>query len=277
VFKYSYDALVYYGEDIAKSIGRVARFGYDAIELVGEPAKQDAKQIRSLCQEHDIAVSSICSIYSGVQRDLSAANPANRSKAVDYTKSVADFAAATGAPVMIVAPSPVGKMAPESDPKQEWEWAVKGIQDAADYAAPMGVKLCIEAWNRYETHFINRLSQCIELMKAVDRPNVGIMGDTFHMNIDDASIPDAIRKANGALIHIHFADSNRAAPGEGHLDFKPILRALKDIDYKGYITFELLPATSDPFGTLRSGGGREFFDDYTRQSIDVIKKIEAEL
>lgn len=277
MFKYSYDALVYHGEDIAQSIERIARFGYDAIELVGEPDKHDARQVRSLCQDHEIAVSSICSIYSGAQRDLSAASPANRAKAIDYTKSVADFAAATGAPVMIVAPSPVGKMAPESDPRKEWEWAVDGIQQAADHAAPMGVKLCIEAWNRYETHFINRISQCLELMQAVDRPNVGVMGDTFHMNIDDASIPDAIRDANGSLIHIHFADSNRAAPGEGHLDFKPIMKALKDIDYKGYITFELLPASSDPFGTLSRGGGREFFDDYTRQAISVIKQIESEL
>lgn len=277
MFKYSYDALVYFGEDIGTSIKRVATCGYDAIELIGEPDQYKPEEVRRQCADAGIGVSSICSIFTGAQRDFSNKGADNRRKAVDYIKAVADLAAGVGAPIIIVAPSPVGKMAPESDPKQEWDWAVAGIQEAADYAAKQNVKLCIEAWNRYETHFINRIPQCLELMREVDRPNVGVMGDTFHMNIDDASIPDAIRQAGRAMIHIHFADSNRAAPGQGHLDFKPIMQALKEVDYQGHITFELLPASSDPFGTLRRGGGREFFDDYTRQSIDVIKQIEATL
>jgi sugar phosphate isomerase/epimerase len=97
------------------------------------------------------------------------------------------------------------------------------------------------------------------------------------MNIDDANIADAIRDAGSALIHIHFADSNRAAPGQGHTDFVPIMQALKDINYGGYITFELLPSSSDPFATLRRGGGREFYDDYTKQAIEVIKSLESKL
>ena len=84
-------------------------------------------------------------------------------------------------------------------------------------------------------------------------------------------------RGRSCSIHIHFADSNRAAPGQGHTDFIPIMQALKDIDYKGYITFELLPASSDPFGTLRQGGGREFYDDYTKQAIEVIKSLELKL
>ena len=277
MFKYSYDALVYYGEDIKTSIERVAKFGYDAIELIGEPDQYNTDEVKKLCEQHGIGVSSICSIYTGAERDLVSTNAENRRKAVSYTKSVANFAAAVGAPVIIVAPSPVGKMAPGTDEDTEWQWAVEGIQEAADYANNLGVSLCIEAWNRYETYFINRINQCLKLMEAVDRPNVGVMGDTFHMNIDDPSIAGAIREAGDALIHIHFADSNRAAPGKGHTDFEPIVQALIDIDYKGYITFELLPASSDPFGTLKKGGGREFFDEYTELSVANIKQIEEGL
>jgi sugar phosphate isomerase/epimerase len=277
MFRYSYDALVYFGEDISESIKRVARFGYDAIELVGEPDKHDGHAIRRQCADANIKVSSICSIFTGEERDLTNKSAVNRGKAIDYTKRVADLAAASGAAVVIVAPSPVGKMAPESQPEQEWAWAVEGIQAVAEHAAKQDVKLCIEAWNRYETHFINRIPQALELMRAVNRPNVGVMGDTFHMNIDDPNIADAIRDAGPALIHIHFADSNRAAPGQGHTDFVPIMQALKDINYQGYITFELLPASSDPFGTLRRGGGREFYDDYTKQAIEVIKSLESKV
>ena len=277
MFKYSYDALVYFGEDVNKSIERVAQYGYDAIELIGEPNQYDTDEVNRLCKEHSVSVSSICSIYTGEARDLVSTSEENRRKAVAYTKSVADLASAVGAPVMIVAPSPVGKMTPGTDEKTEWQWAVEGIQEAADYASGLGVNLCIEAWNRYETYFINRIDQCLKLMEVVDRPNVGVMGDTFHMNIDDPSIPGAIREAGDALIHIHFADSNRAAPGKGHTDFNPIVQALIDIDYKGHITFELLPASADPFGTLKTGGGREFYDEYTELSINNIKQIEERL
>ncbi|HWJ75428.1 MAG TPA: sugar phosphate isomerase/epimerase family protein [Kaistia sp.] len=277
MFKYSYDALVYYGEDISTSIDRVARYGYDAIELVGEPDAFDGSAIKRMVGDAGIGVSSICSIFTGAERDFTNKSAANRQKALDYTNRVADFAAASGAPIIIVAPSPVGKMAPESDPDQEWAWAVEGIQKAADYAASQNVRLCIEAWNRYETHFLNRIPQCIELMNDVGRPNVGVMGDTFHMNIDDPDIAGAVRNAGAAMIHIHFADSNRAAPGQGHTDFRPVMQALKEVGYEGHITFELLPAGSDPFATLRRGGGREFYDEYTRQAIAVIKQIEATL
>lgn len=277
MFKYSYDALVYFGEPIGTSIERVARFGYDAIELVGEPDNHNWDDVRRRTADAGIGVSSICSIYTGPERDLTNASASNRQKAVDYSKRVADFAAATGAPIMIVAPSVVGKMAPESAPEQEWAWAIEGIQAVADHAAAQNVQLCIEAWNRYETHFINRIPQAVDLMRDVGRPNVGVMGDTFHMNIDDPDIAGAVRDAGAAMIHIHFADSNRAAPGQGHTNFVPVMQALKDVGYKGHITFELLPAGSDPFATLRKGGGREFYDNYTQQAIQTIKALEGQL
>ncbi|MDQ2804321.1 MAG: sugar phosphate isomerase/epimerase [Pseudomonadota bacterium] len=274
-FKYSYDALVYYGEGIDASVARVAKCGYDAIELVGEPSQYDTAHVKRLCAEAKVGVSSICSIFTGPQRDLVNPDARMRSAAVQYCKDVADLAAGVGAPVFILAPSPVGKMAPMADPKQEWQWAIESVREAADYAQSRGVKICIEAWNRYETYFINRIDQALALMRDVDRPNVGVMGDTFHMNIEDGSIPDTIRRAAEHLLHIHFADSNRAAPGKGHTDFKPIMQALRDIGYQGHITFELLPASADPFGTMKSGGGREFFDDYTKLAIDTIKQLEA--
>jgi sugar phosphate isomerase/epimerase len=243
---------------------------------VGEPDDYDTAEVRKLCADNGIVVSSICSIYND-KRDLASPDPAKRKDAVDYVKAVADFSAEVGAPVMIVAPSACMKTAGWKDPEQEWKWAVEGIQEGGEYAAKLDVNLCIEAWNRYETHFINRIDQCLDLMKDVGLPNVGVMGDTFHMNIDESSISDAISLAGKSLIHVHIADSNRAAPGKGHTDFLPILQALKDIDYQGYLTFELLPAAADPFGTMKKGGGREFFDDYTKLAIEHMKSLEKEL
>jgi sugar phosphate isomerase/epimerase len=115
------------------------------------------------------------------------------------------------------------------------------------------------------------------MLKEVGLPNAGVMGDTFHMNIEEDDIGGAFRRTGKALSHVHLADSNRAAPGRGHLDFVPIMQALKDIDYGGYCSFELLPASADPFGTLARGGGKEFFDEYTRSAISYVKEIEKKL
>ena len=276
MFKYSYNSLVYYGEKISDSIKRVAECGYDAIELYGEPDALDAKEVRSLCERHNIGVSSICSIYTN-ERDFASPDPSIRKNTVTYVKRVADLAAGVGCPIMIIAPTACMKLKGWKDPDEERKWSVEGMQAGGEYANSVGVGITIEAWNRYETYFLNRLDQCLDFMRELDLENVGVMGDTFHMNIDEASIADAYRLAGKHLTHVHLADSNRAAPGKGHLDFLPILQALKDINYQRHLTFELLPASADPFGTLAKGGGREFFDEYTKLAIEYIKSIEKKL
>lgn len=276
MFKYSYDSLVYFGEEVAKSIERLAKFGYDAIELIGEPDAYDTKRVRNLVNDYGIEVSSICSIYNQ-ERDLAHPDPNKRRQAIEYVKRVADMSAEVGAPVMIVAPTANGKTASLANFDDEVKWAIEGIREGAEYAAKLNVNLCIEAWNRYETYMLNRLDQAVEMWKEVNLPNVGIMGDVFHMNIEEENIAEAIRQSGDALIHVHLADSNRKAPGLGHVDFAPVLQALKDIDYKGYLSFEILPAAADPFGVMRKGGGQEFFDDYTKKCIDHLKSIEQSL
>jgi sugar phosphate isomerase/epimerase len=277
MFKYSYDALVYAGEPIAKSIQRVARFGYDAIELVGEPDQHNTAAVRKLCSDHGISVSSICSIFFGVERDLVAMDPVMRRKGIDYAKSVVDFAAEVGAPMINLAPSPVGKTSPVGSKEAEWDNALKSLDEIATYAERARIRTCLEPWNRYETYFINRLDQAVALADAVGHANLGVMGDSFHMNIEDLDIAGGFRAAGKKLFHVHFADSQRAAPGKGHIDFRPIVKALIDIDYQGYIAFELLPAAADPFATLKSGGGTEFLDEYTELAIKTIKAVEAEV
>ncbi len=276
MFKYSYNSLVYYGEKVDVSLKRVARYGYDALELYGEPDEYDTALIRNLCSDLNVRISSICSIYTE-QRDLASPDAAIRKAAIDYMKQVADLASGVGCPTMIVAPTACMKMTPWKDRKEERKWAVESIRAGGEYAGSVGVNCTIEAWNRYETYFLNRLDQCIELLREIDLPNMGVMGDTFHMNIEEESIGGAFRKAGEYVNHIHLADSNRAAPGNGHIDFVPVLEAIRDIGYEGYLSFELLPASADPFGTLKQGGGREFFDEYTKSAISYMREIEKKL
>lgn len=275
-FRYSYDQLVYFGEEVGTSIDRLASLGYDAIELAGEPDQFDASAVRRRAGEAGIAVGSICSIYTA-ERDLSSPDETVRDSALRYVRSVAEFAAQVGAPTMIVAPAAVGRLAPASPEDDERRWAIEGIRAGGEYAASLGVDLTLECWNRYETYFLNRLEQAVELWRETGLENGGVMGDTFHMNIEEDSIADAIRRTGSLPNHVHLADSNRSAPGEGHTDFAPILEALRDIDYRGYVTFELLPPSADPFAVMRAGGHRDFFDRFTAQAIERIRDIEASL
>ena len=275
-FRYAYNQLVYYGEDVSASIDRVARFGYDAIELAGEPDDLDAAAIRKGTQDAGIQVSSICSIYTA-ERDLAHPDAGVRANALEYVKQVADFAAEVGAPTIIVAPTACMKLQPLADRDDERKWAIEGIRAAGEYAATRDVDLTLECWNRYETYWLNRLEQAVPMWRETGLENGGVMGDTFHMNIEEATIASAIRETGSLLNHVHLADSNRAAPGQGHTDFVPVLEALAEIDYQGFLSFELLPPSADPFGVMQAGGHQDFLDRYTEQAIAKLREAEAQL
>jgi sugar phosphate isomerase/epimerase len=124
-----------------------------------------------------------------------------------------------------------------------WETSTKWMHDAlergGDYAASKGVKIYIEPYNRYETNFINTVSQGADYVRQMNHPGIALMVDTCWMNSEDASLPGAIF-GNGSLIrYVHIADSNRCYPGAGHINFGDVLRALRHINYEGYLTVQI--------------------------------------
>jgi len=272
--KYAYNTLVYTGESIKESIERIARFGYDGVEFVGEPTQLDTKTIVTELERHNIQASHICSIYTQ-ERDLSSSNDQIRRNAVAYVKSVVDFAATIGATSVGVTPTANMKIRPEVDIQREWAWVVEGIRDAGRHAADHGIRLTIEPWNRYETYLVNRVDQSRRMVGEIGLDNVGCMGDTFHMNLEETDIAEAFRVAGDKLFYVHIADSNRAAPGRGHIDFGPVARALNDIGYDGYLSMELLPAAADPFMVLTGARQDEFYDQYTEESIAYLRRLFA--
>lgn len=269
-FRYAYNSLVYFGEDVKESVDRVARFNYDAIEIVGEPKAIDAGRVAKVTRDAGIEVSSICSIYTG-ERDLVHPDAERRESAIQYVRDLVEFAAAMNCPTIVVHPTANMKIAPLADPTDEWQWAVESIRTAGEYAADRGVNFSLEAWNRYESYFLNRLEQARKLWADTELTNGGIQGDTFHMNIEEASIPEAFRASGGVLQHVHLADSDRTAPGGASIDFEPIIDVLLEIKYDKYLSFELLPAAANPFA---SGRHDEFFDRYTERAIRTIRGIE---
>lgn len=275
-FKFAYSAFVYGEEPLAASLDRVARYGYDGIELMGYPERfGEAAAIAAAAAAAGVEVCAVCAT-APADRDPLSPDPAVRAAALDHFRASAEFAAAAGASRLVLAPAANGKTRRGAPREQEWEWAVAALRALGEHAAGLGVELVLECWNRYETYFVNRLEQALELWRETGLENGGVMADTFHMNIEEASLADAILAAGPLLRHVHLADSNRAAPGMGHIDFGPVLDALLATDYDGYVCFELLPPAADVFGAMGAGENADFLDPFTRSSIEHVKGLLAE-
>ena len=128
---------------------------------------------------------------------------------------------------------------PETDKAADTDRSVARMQRLADLAADHGIALCMEALNRFEGYMINTADECLAYVRAVNRPNVKVMLDTFHMNIEEDSLTDAIRKSGPLLGHFHVGEANRRCPGpNGRFDWAAIGRALRSIGYAGGVVME---------------------------------------
>jgi D-psicose/D-tagatose/L-ribulose 3-epimerase len=112
------------------------------------------------------------------------------------------------------------------------------LKEAASYAAERSIKLAIEPLNRFETDLVNTVDQGIKMVDDVGAENVGLLLDTFHMNIEEKDIPAAIERAAGRIVEFHACSNDRGTPGEDHLPWKAIAEALRDVDYEGPIVIE---------------------------------------
>jgi sugar phosphate isomerase/epimerase len=275
-FRYSYSVSARSDKELARSIGLMAKLGYDAVELGAELPLEEARQTRELIEDAGMTVSSICPSFTA-ERDLAHPDPEVRHNAIRYVRELADLANAVGAPLIIIAPTAFLRSQPIASEEEEWRWAVESIGESGEYARTLGVNLTLECWNRYGTYLLNRLEQAARLWRETELPNGGVLADTYHMNIEERSLPEAIRETSELLNHVHLSDSNRAAPGQGHVDFGSILQTLADIDYRGYLTFELDVQAAMRSGVLPLEGRKDPTSYLMGQGIQHIRYLESQL
>jgi D-psicose/D-tagatose/L-ribulose 3-epimerase len=221
-------------------IDRAKAIGFDLLEIcVENPDTIDVPAIRAKAAQADIGVT-ICGAF-GPSRNLSAEDDAVRSAGLDYLERCIDFAKGLGSPFVsgpmycaVGATQLLDKKARE----KQWDRAVGSLRVAAAYAKDRGIKLAIEPLNRFETDLINTVDQGLKLVDDIGAPNVGLLLDTFHMNIEEKDIPSAIGRAAGRIVEFHASSNDRGTPGEDHLPWPRIARALKGADYGGPIVIE---------------------------------------
>ena len=125
--------------------------------------------------------------------------------------------------------------------------------------------------NRYESHLVNTVAQALAVVEVADSPALGVLLDTYHMNIEEADLPGAIREAGSRLLLFHVADSNRRAPGRGHIPFPELLAALEGIGYRGPLIVECTAPGPDPFTPIKGPGWEEAIWDEVRRSLGVLR------
>lgn len=275
MYKYSMTQWIVGNEDIEYSFERLKKYGYDGIEFAAEPYTTDQERMIALLKKYDMECTSLCGIFPE-NRDLTAGDPTSSAVAVQYIIDSVNFAVKVGAPYMIVVPSPVGRTElPEGHTYDEmWENAIKNVRKAADYAQSKGIRLCIEAINRYETYFVNTLEKAYKFVKAVNHPAVGIMADMFHMSLEERNIGASMRMISDELMHVHIADNTREAAGLGNTDFKEMLYVLRDIGYEGPLTMEFMPRLANPYASGNVETQSIIMDRYAEQAIGYMKTLE---
>ena len=222
-------------------IPKVKQMGFDVLEIaLDDPSIIDVKMLRKLAEANGLSLT-ICGAF-GPTRDISNEDPAIRKIGADYIRDSIRFAEAAGSrlfsgPVY----SAVGKtrLIPEEQKKREWGWCVDNLRELAKVASDAGVTIGVEPLNRFESDMINLVEQAVELVRDVGSPTYRIHIDTFHGNIEEKSIPDAIRKlGKGMLCHFHACENDRGIPGSGHQDWNGIRDALHDVEYNGAAVIE---------------------------------------
>ena len=225
-------------EPIEVTIRRLARYGYESIEISGEPEIYDTKEVRKLLDENGLKCwGSVSLMFEG--RDLIHADEAVRANSVRYINDCITMVKEMDGYEMTIVPSQVGKVQAMDTPEQEWQWAVEGLKEIYDHGEKEGVVLALEPLNRFETNFLNRADQAVLLAEAVG-PNCGVCLDVFHLNIEEADMFEAIRRAGDRLKDFHVADNNRMAPGQGAVEWERVVSTLKGIGYDGALTVEFV-------------------------------------
>lgn len=233
-------------DGLERSIEFAAELGYDAVEIF--PPGPEAIDVDALGKLLDRAGLQLAAVGTGagwVKHRLQLADPdaGRREKARDFVRSIIDVAGNFGASAII------GSMQGRSDEKVDARTARahlrEALEDGGAYAAQYRVPLIYEPLNRYETNQCCTVADGVALLESLETENVRLLCDLFHMQIEEADLAAAIRTGGPWVGHVHFVDSNRRPVGCGHMQYGPIIAALREIGFRGYLSAEAF-AWPDP-------------------------------
>lgn len=228
--------------DLAANMARIAAWGYEGVELaIRDPRLVDGEALLRLAEVNHLEIVAIGTGQAWGEEGLSYTDPdaSVREAAIERTLAHLPFASRAGAVLIIGLLR--GIVRPSVTPDQAMAWLVEALQRCCAQAERYGVRIALEPINRYETTLINTVAEGLALIERVGSANMGLLLDTFHMNIEEPIMEESIAACGERIYHFHVADSNRWHPGAGHLDFGSLLAALYNTGYDGYVSGEFMP------------------------------------
>ena len=231
-----------YWDDLPSSCAKAKELGFDGVEIFPRsPESVDKNQFQDLLSKHKLQFAAMGTGAGMVVHRLSLTNPdiEIRKKAIDFIKSIIDFAGPFGTPAIIG--SMQGRHGGETSKEQAIDWLSVGLNELGAYANQYKTPLLYEPLNRYETNLFNTIGDTAEYLKTLESKNIKILADLFHMNIEEQSIHQAIQNNGNMIGHLHFVDSNRQAAGFGHMNHKLISDALNEVGFDQFVSAEAFP------------------------------------
>ena len=226
-------------------IDLLSSLGFDGIEIVffeeENSIESDIKEINSALKNNPVRVSAVTYIHNNLN-DFGNKDRALRRKSIAKTKLGMEMAELGCNYIWVPELKPIDPrpFLPKSSflDKGKYDLVIEQLLELADFAKRNNVSIYIEPINRYETTYFNTLGEAVQVCKDVASDYICVMGDLFHMNIEESNMPQSIIDSKGYLRYIHLSDNNRWLPGYGSIDFIEIFKALFNIEFSGYMTIE---------------------------------------
>ena len=258
---------------------RIREWGFDGVELFLSPSEPVSIPMVGRILDELGLERTTCSVLPR-EANLIDADRNARARGVEFLKQCVERTAELGGH-LICGPlyAGLGVMSGRRRTEDEWKWAVEGLQVAAQQARKVDVTLCVEPLNRFETYFLNTLSDAAQLVCDVGESNVLVHFDTFHANIEERHPADSLRAVAKMLGHVHVSENDRGIPGTGHNDWRGILSALKEVRYDGWMTIESF-AQPEPELAAAAAIWRDLApsgDELARRGLQFIKALSQEI
>ena len=231
------------GRDLVEKFAHAQALGFDGIELLGAGDSRFAARLDELgaAREAGVVMPTVCVQMDHFIGDFDADRRRDARAQMKLLLSTIVEAGGFGA----ITPASWGmfskRLPPFTPPRDETgdrEVLLEELTALGEHAHDVGATLLLEPLNRYEDHMVNSLAQGTDLIRTVDLPSIRLVGDFFHMSIEEADIDASIRAAAPYLAHFQVSDTNRLEPGAGHLDWANHLATLNDIGYTGWLAME---------------------------------------
>ncbi len=257
----------------APLLEQIQTWGFDGVEFpIAAVSPSEARDLAKLADDLGLGRTTIQGLEASAA-DPASSDPRLRQAAVDQLKAALDKTRLLGAD-LLAGPlfQGLGRFSAAPPTEDEWKWAVDSLRQAAEHAAAMHVRLALEPLNRFEMYLVNTLADGARFCTDVGLPNIGLLADTHHANIEEERPADVWKEHHSSIFHVHISENHRGVPGRGHAIGLDIFESLRQSGYDGWLTIEAFSPKVKPL-VPRLYVWRDYFDREEEVAVEGLRYI----